>query len=306
MNLTDLQTFIRVVDHGTLAGAAAELGVPRSTVSRRVTRLEAALGVELLRRAGRAFTISPDGQALHDRVSPALMQIREARTALVEGAAEPRGRLTLTATIDFSTTRLFAQLLAGARRRLPEVQIALLATNRFVDLLEENVDVAFRMVGGNAPLRAGLMMRRLGGSAAEVFAAPDYLARRGVPETPADLAEHDLLVNSVAPMAERWPLTHRASGQTVEVPVSRPVFVANDFAPLTELVAAGGGIALLPRFLAVERQACGDLARVLPGWEMVGGSMALVWLRSRHLQPKLRGFIDHTVATLAALPGDAW
>ncbi len=180
MNLNDLASFVRVVDLGTISAAAAAEGVPKSTITRRVARLETELGVELLRRSARSFTVTDDGRLLHQRSSGAVRELMDAEQALAASAEMPNGRLVVTA-LDFGRSEAFAELVVGYRARYPDVTVEVRLENRAVDLIYEGVDVGIR--GGDVPGTSQLMARSFDMPPAGFYASPEYVQRREVPAT---------------------------------------------------------------------------------------------------------------------------
>ncbi len=284
MNLNDLDTFIAVVEAGTFSATAEKLRVPKSTVSRRVARLEEELGVALLNRASRSFEISDDGRALYDRCAPALRDIADVERDLADSDAAPRGRLCVTTSIDFGTTDYVADLLAAYGERCPEVRVDLQITNRMVDLLEENVDIAFRTHVGALPGRDDLVARRICPVSIGVYASPRYIERFGRPAGMNDLARHRVVAHGTNYLAA-WP--------------AAPSVTADDYRPVAAILAAGAGIGVLPDFVASPYTARDRLVRVLPDWTVPPATLSVVWLRSRHLAPRVRAFIDLAVERAA-------
>lgn len=284
MNLNDLDTFIVVVEAGTFSAAAELLGVPKSTVSRRVARLEEELGLALLTRASRSFEISDDGRALYERCAPALREIASVERDLGDTAAEPRGRIRVTTSIDFGTTEYLAELLARYAEAHPQVHVELSITNRMIDLLEENIDLGFRTHIGPLPSRDDLVARRVGEVTIGVFASPSYLEGHGEPSSVDGLSEHRTLSHSKAYLAP-WP--------------APPQLTADDYRPVAAMLAAGAGVGVLPDFVASPYLAQGRLIRVLRDWTVPPATLSLVWLRSRHLAPRIRAFIDLAVEQAA-------
>lgn len=280
MNLNDLNTYLVVVEAGTFTGAAAQLGVPKSTVSRRVARLEEELGLALLVRSSRSFEISDDGRALYERCAPALREVADVERDLADSASAPRGRVRLTTSIDFGTTEYLAELLARYAERYPRVRVELQLTNRVVDLLEENIDLGFRTHIAALPSRDDLVARRIGQVTIGVYASPGYVERFGAPASVEALNEHRTLSHSRAYLAA-WP--------------SSPSLTADDYRPIAAMLAAGAGIGVLPDFVAAPHTGEDRLIRVLPDWAVPPATLSLVWLRSRHLAPRIRAFIDLAV-----------
>ena len=289
MNLTDLDTFLRVADAGSFTKAAAQLGVPKSTVSRRVTRLEDSLGLPLLARKARSFTITEHGRLLHARCGPALEEIEQVEQILADASAEPTGVVRVTGPTDLSTTSMFSEFLADFRRRWPKIELDLELTARRVDLIEEGIDVAFRAHRQPLPDTTTLMARTLRATTAGVFASPEYLARAGTIRSPQNLADRDCL--SLRGLRGAWPLQRGASGEHVSFPV-RSVLTANEFSVLYSAAVQGVGVALLPCFGAEPFVEAEELVRVLPRWRAASGALSLVWPRSRFPSPRVRAFID--------------
>ncbi len=144
-NLNDLATFVRVAELGTISAAARAEGVPKSTISRRVARLEDDLGVELLRRSARSFTLTNEGQSLRARAVGAVRELESAANALVDLPSEPTGRLVITVPADLATAPVVIDLFVEYRERYPAVQLEVQMMDRFVDLVTEEIDVALRV-----------------------------------------------------------------------------------------------------------------------------------------------------------------
>ena len=275
MRLTDLDTFVQVAASGSFTAAGARLGVPKSTVSRRVARLEAALGVSLLRRSARSIELTDDGRALAERCAPALRELDSAMQQVVEEDV-PRGVLVVTTAMDFSQSGALARLIVDYRRRYPAVRVELLATNRSLDLFEERVDIGLRL--HDAPLQPSdaLVARRLRPLASGFFASPQL----------APILTH-------WDQAEPWLLGHSR-----DVQPASPSLVANDYGSLAALLVAGAGFAVLPRFVAEPHLHTGALIPVFEERETAMSQLTLVWLRSRQLAPRVRAFVDLAVQHL--------
>ncbi len=282
MNLRELESFVRVVELGTITAAAAEERVPKSTISRRIARLEDELGVALLHRSGRAVTVTDDGRLLHARVSGAMRELAEAGRALSEAGDAPSGRLVLTAPHDLARSPALVGLLAEYQSRYPNVAVDVRLDNRMVDLVQEGIDVAIRAHGGEIPAPAGVMVRSLGRGRAQFFASRAYLDRHGAPSTVEELRRHTVACHTS--VAQRF----------AELDLN---FVANDFGLIRSLAEAGAAVALLPVVVDGAREHP-SVVRVLANWSTGGGRMSLVWPESRHLSPRVRAFIDLAVTWL--------
>jgi DNA-binding transcriptional LysR family regulator len=288
MDLNDLASFVRVVDLGTISAAAAAEGVPKSTITRRVARLETGLGVELLRRSPRSFTVTDDGRLLHQRSSGAVRELMDAEQALAASAEAPHGRLVVTAP-DFGRSEPFAELLVAYRSHCPEVSVEVRLENRVVDLIYEGVDVGIRAHAGDIPGSSQLMARAFDMPAFRFYASPDYIRRRGEPATPDDLEQHDIWLHSGV-VAEAIPLVSKQRKMTLKI--DTPAYQANDTLLGRALVEAGAGIGWLPQFVAASAEKRGSLVRILPAWLLASGRISVVWPASRHLAPRVRAFVD--------------
>ena len=297
VNLTDLQTFALVAEAGSISGAALRLKVPKSTVSRRVRRLEDALGQELLRRSSRSISLTANGRALHERSRGALSELEAAIQTLENAETEPTGVLRLTTTPSFGQSRRVLQCIDSYGRDNPGVTLDFELTNRLVSLVEEGVDVAFRLHTDKLPGSASLMTRTLLKFRRVLYASPAYVRERGLPDSPDGLANHCIAAHSAIDGGEiRWLRHGKPWGKPSPLP--EPKWHVNSTATLQRLALMGAGLAFLPTIDAEENVARGELVEVLPGFSQPGATVSLVWPSSRHLAPRIRSFINHAVATL--------
>ncbi len=288
MNLNDLQSYVRVVELGTIAAAAREEGVPRSTITRRIARLEKTLGVELLRRSARSFALTDDGRLLHRLTTGAMREVGHATRALQSSSDIPRGRLVVAAP-DFARSEPFADLMVAYGSRFPHVEVDVQIDNRVVDFIHQGVDVAIRAHVGDIPGASDLMSRVFDLPPMGFYASPDYLARCSAPPSLDELSKHDLVLHR-AGVGVPKPLTAE-SGETVAINLGEPRYRANDTLMVRALVEAGAGIGMLPGFVAAKAVERGALSPVLSGWVMRVGRVALLWPASRHLAPRVREFV---------------
>ncbi len=287
MNLSDLATFVRVAEHGTLAGAARALNVPKSTVSRRVSRLEDALGVSLLVRSGRAIALTDDGERLAARSSVALRELFDVEQELRESDGAPRGTLRLTCAPDLARQSNLTGLLIEYRARHPAVSVDVTLTNRVVDLVEEGFDVALRPNATILRDASTLMGKKLLEERVGLFASQSYIDRAGAPRTPQELLEHDCLAHPLM-MRGGLPLIGPGEKEPRRYPL-REAIIVNDFATLSDLVYRGAGIGVF--FQRVESSGHG-LVRVLPEYTLPSSALWIVWPSSRQLSPRVRAFVD--------------
>jgi DNA-binding transcriptional LysR family regulator len=296
MDLNQILVFVRVVQAKSFTAAGRLLHMPKSTVSSRVSQLEERLGVRLLQRTTRSLGLTDAGAAYYDRCARIVADLEEAEQSLGEQASAPRGTLRLTAPVQFANTYL-GQLIAGYRALYPEVSVDVLVTDRVVDLVEEGLDLGIR-IGKLAA--SSLIARKLGIVENHLYAHPDYLARRGRPRSPKDLARHDCLVFSSPGHPNQWALVG-PRGVAETVTVTGPL-VANNLNLVRDAAAGGMGIALLPLFSCAEQVELGGLSRVLPRWTGHDGGLHAVYPTGRHLSLKVRSFLDFLVEELALAP----
>lgn len=286
-NLPDLEAvrvFAAVAEAKSFRRAAAALRLPRSTVSRRLATLEAALKVRLLQRTTRQVALTDAGEAFLKRVGPALHMIRDAGRGVLDAAAEPRGALRVTATP--ASAASVGAILLQLVERYPQVQLDLDFTDRKVDLVAEGFDIAVRP----GPLGdSSLIARPLGQGQPGYYASPAYLQRRRRPRTPRDLEDHACLVFSGSSRVARWKF--RTGKKTREVAVRGPVR-ANSLEVVRLAALRGHGITWLPETLARDDVAAGRLVPVLRDHWPAPVAVHLVYPSSRHLAPQVRAAID--------------
>ena len=286
-----METFVAVVEGGTFSAAARALGLPVSTVSRQVSRLEERLGVRLLNRTTRRVTTTPPGQTYFERCRRIVAETREAEEEVASMHGEPRGLLRISAPPSGLRATLVEDLVAAFLARYPQIAVELVAESRYVDLVAEGYDLALR---GGILRDSALTARRLIRMRTGLVASPAYLARRGRPRRVADLARHDLLVQRAPGRQPRWPLSPRGS-----IPV-RGRLITNDMAISRAAAIAGLGIAYLPLVLVDQELEAGGVEPVLPN--AVGrdtDGLHMVYPQGRLLAARVRAFIDFAVAFFA-------
>ncbi len=291
INLNDLATFVRVAELGTFSAAAAAEGVPSSTISRRVARLEDDLGVELLRRAARSFNLTEDGRSLHARAIGGLRELEEAAKALTDRLEEPSGRLVVTAPEDLCTAPAVVDLLAAYTERHDEVELELRLLDRFADLVAEDIDVALRVhLTEVVPGDGALMARKLGVLQAALYAAPSYVDRHGAPDAPEGLASHPFVVHST--LAGPTVELNRDDGRTERLDVAKTRFASGSMHVVAAMIERGLGVGPLPRFAAEAAVREGRLVRLLPAWWIRAATLTLLWPSSRNMAPRVRAFLE--------------
>ena len=292
MDRTDaIAVFIAVADHGSFAAAARRLGRSPASVTRAVADLESRLGVRLLTRTTRAVSTTEAGQRFLGGAKRVLADLDEIERAAAGQGTAPRGELRLTAPILFGRLHVLP-IVTEFLDRFPEVQAALALVDRPVDLVEEGLDVAVRI---GALGESSAVATRVGALRRIVVASPDYLARRGTPQRPADLTDHDVVAFSGIAGVEHWVFREAAGDVNVAI---RPRLVVSTAEAAIDAARAGFGLTRVLSYQAARDVARGSLLRVLPGYEGDEVPIHLVYPGGRHPPPKLRAFLDFTTPRL--------
>lgn len=291
IDLNLVHTFAKVVELGSFTRAAAVLELPKSSVSRAVTRLEEALGVRLLQRTTRNLRLTAAGERYLSEVQGPLTNIEEASAEVTELGSEPRGLVRISVPHDLAE-EIAAHILPDFLRRHPRIQVELSASNRRVNLVEEGFDLALR--AGTLD-DSSLVAKRISASDMTLFAAPAYLARRGEPKRLADLAEHDCIQHRGARGFFPWRLTGPKGIE--HVTVSGPV-IGDDMGVVRQLVLAGLGIGLLPEFTAAPEVMAGGLRRVLSGYALKSATIYLVSPPLKHAPARVTLLREHLAREL--------
>lgn len=298
MDLNEIVVFAKVVETGSFTAAAQALGLPKSTVSRKIAQLEERLDARLLQRTTRKLNLTEIGRAYYERCQRIVSEIAAAEALVGDLQAAPRGLLRITAPVDLGGIYL-GELVAEFLRDRPEIQIEALIVDRILDLVDERVDVAIRF--GPLP-DSSLVARRLGGITMIPCAAPSYLERRGPIDHPDQLADHDVVAFVPNTRLRQWRMTGPKRAQIEVMPTFR--FAANGLQPVRDAALAGAGVTMLPSFAVHDDLVAGRLVRVMAGWKGFDGEVFAVYPSTRNLSPKLRAFLDF-LGTRLILPAVA-
>lgn len=290
--LVAMAHFARVVEAGSFSGAAAQIGVSKSTVSKEIMALEDFLGVRLLQRTTRSLALTEAGEAFYARCARMLAEAEAAEREAQQGAVSPRGRLRVTAPMTYGERRL-APMLAQFACKWPDVDIDMVLDDRIVDLVQDGFDVGIRI----AQLAdSSMVARKLAPAPRYVVASPAYLERKGVPQIPEDLSRHDGLLYSYVSASDQW--TFRGEREvTVRV---QGRMRANNGEVLKTAALAGLGVCVLPSFFVEDELADGRLVAILPAWTDQRASIWAVYPHARNLAPSVRAFVDFLAEELAA------
>jgi len=295
MDLNDIVVFTKVVETKSFTGAADALGLPKSTVSRKLAQLEERLGVRLVQRTTRKLALTEIGEAYYERCSRIVADIAAAEQLVTDMQSTPRGRLRVTASVDFST-RFLGEIVAEFLAQHPEINVELEGTDRVVDLIEEGFDLAVRF--GQMP-ESTLIARKLVSVSLILCASPSYLERRGPIKSIEELDEHDHVLFTPASRNQTWTLVN--GDQTYEF--GRPARLAsNNYGAVVDVARVGGGVALMAEFMVSDEMKSGALVRVLPPWQTRPTDVHAVYPARQNIPPRLTLFLDHLAKSLNPPP----
>ncbi|WP_368748749.1 LysR substrate-binding domain-containing protein [Klebsiella aerogenes] len=284
--LRGMETFVAVVECGSFTGAAARLEMSAVMVGKYIALLEGQLGTRLLERNTRRQSLTDAGRVYFDEARRVLEQVANAERSVERLRLAPAGTLRVSAPVSFGAS-IIAPLTASFLQAWPEVRVELDLTNRMVDLVDEGIDLAIRI--GDIQ-RTDLVAKYLAPYRMAICAAPDYLARHGTPQTPADLAGHQCLSHTVWTARNEW----RLPGAAEEIRWKRDaVLRCNDGYALRMAAVAGAGLLLQPEVLLAEDLANGRLVRILQNYTPEPRPIHLLWRQDLRPLPKLTRFVEH-------------
>jgi DNA-binding transcriptional LysR family regulator len=290
-DLNDTLMFAKVVETGSFTAAARLLGVPKATLSRKVTVLEQTLGARLLKRTTRRLGLTEAGFTYYEYCARIAREISEAESAVGQLQGTPRGWLRFTAPYALGSDAI-APLLPEFMARYPDVRVEMLLSNKPIDLVATNMDLALRV--GVLP-DSSLAARQFAIISTQVYASPEYLERHGEPLQPGDLEHHRAVAFSQYRRGNRFVWTLSDGTDAVDVAVN-PVFVVNDPTSVNVALLAGVGIGLMPEPFAAPAVADGRLRHVLGPWLGPSVELNAVFPPGRMHAPKVRAFIEFLIA----------
>jgi LysR family transcriptional regulator, regulator for bpeEF and oprC len=290
-DLRTLAIFVKVAERKSFVRAATDLGITQSGVSNAIKRLEDQVGTLLLARTTRRVSLTEDGAAFFERCRQALAAIDEAELVLKRAQVKPSGTLRIDVPVSFGRIKL-VPLLRSFQEDYPDVRLRITFTDRYIDLIEEGVDVAVRF---GALQDSSLIARRLTTTQLNVAAAPSYFAKYGRPKTPDDLAEHNCLAfaSRDTRQTREWRFLF-GSGEVTITPSGSMSF--SDGSALCAAAADGCGIAQLHNYYLDTNVARGGLIPILEEFYPKADPISLVYPQTRHLTPNVRAFVDFMVA----------
>ena len=293
MDLNEIAVFTRVVQAGSFTAAARLLGMPKSTVSRKVAELEERLDARLLQRTTRRLSLTDAGRTYFDYGVRIVNEIEAAESAVGSLQDTPRGLLRVTAPLNAAW---LAAIVADFMKRYPEVQLELLCTGRNVDLIEERFDLAIR---AGVLADSSLVARSLGSVTWYLVATGGYLKKRRRPRVPDDLRDHDCLLFGAGSTTVQLRLD--SGERSVQVAIAAHLLVS-DMDVLYAAASAGLGIALLPAFRCIDDLRAHRFERVLRDWTAPATPVHAVYPTARHLSAKVKSFVEHLQKRMTPSP----
>ncbi len=291
--LLSMQVFVKVVEQGSFARAAERLEISTSAASRHVNELEAALGTRLLHRTTRRLSLTESGQAYFERCVQLLADIEETERLVSSTATHPTGTIKLTCSITFGVRRL-APAIGAFQSQYPAVRFDCSLSDRFIDLVEEGLDLAIRI--GNLGA-TNMVARKIGEARLIVCAAPSYLKKHGTPQHPEDLTAHNCFTYEYVASKNLWRFKAK-DGTEINAHIGGSVH-ANNGEMLSSIAAEGVGIVIEPDFIVGPLIESGRLVPILQDFDAPRSGIYAVYPSRRHLSGKVRAFVDFLAAHFA-------
>lgn len=287
--LPDLATFVTIVEHGNFSTAARITGATPSAISRCVSRLEQEMGTKLLHRTTRKLALTETGKSVYEH---ALDMLEAAQQAMDSGSSlQTVAQGKLTVSVPKAVGRFVIHpLIPEFLERYPQIDVCLRLEDRYMDLIDDGVDLALRITNTPSP---GLYGKRLMPITHVICATPEYLRRAGTPQHPQDLRAHSCISLGETPADSRWKFTREGKTEMVQ---THGRYAANHTGVRLDAVKRHVGIGSLPLFTAREALEKGEIVQVLPEWEFISsytGELWLLWTRNKHMPSRMRAMIDY-------------
>lgn len=289
MNLNDVRLFIQVIEHNSFTAAAEKLRIQKSTISRRIAQLEDELGVRLLQRTTRKLNLTSEGQELFSRCQPLLDELASVEDQVVSRQEEPKGRLHITMPPELGIF-IMNDIVASFMQKYPLLQIDLELSPRLVDLVEEGIDLALRV---GELTDSSLIGRKIADAKVQLYASKEYLRKNGTPQTPDDLKHHQCIGSTLT--RQTWTFENWNNGKPVTVDFK---LRANSLSFCREMLRKDLGIVTMPRTLCTKEIASGQIEEILSDFKIPTVGIHALYPSRRHLNPKVRLFIDHLITNL--------
>lgn len=290
MDYNSSYIFLRVAQNGSFSKTARQMNLPLSTVSAKVAQLEKYLGLTLLKRTTRKLSLTPVGEIYYRQAQKAFDELIQAERLTKETQMTLQGRIKLTAPVEIGTSHL-TDVLATFTKLHPQIHIELLLTDRLVDLVGENIDLAIRI---GSLKDSTLKSKRLGSTNQKIYASPEYLKDHAQIKAPKDLEQHSCLIFTNS-SKEEWILESDMGKEKVHV---QGTFSANNLMAIHRMALHAQGLALLPEFLCFEDLKSKKLIPVLPAWSTQKYPVHLIYANQNYITKSLRALIEHLTQEL--------
>lgn len=287
---TEMELFVQVAETGSLSRAADALNLSNAAVSRHMAAMEERLGARLVERNTRRLYLTETGKEFLARARQILDDLREAEAMVNASSMRPTGVLRVTASLSFSIQHV-APILKAYTRQYPEVRVHMEVANRYLDIIDNNIDVAIRTREYEPD--SNITIRRLAETRRILAAAPSYLAERAAPRTPADLGAHDLLIYTLANNPNELRFTREEETETLTV---KGLLESTDGQVLRAAALDGMGILIQPTYILYDDIVAGRLIPLLEDWDLPRLTVNLAFPSRKHLSAKVRTFIDFLVS----------
>lgn len=285
MDLNEIVVFIKVAQLGSFIRASESLGIPKSTVSTKVSQLEKRLGVSLIHRTTRKINLTQIGQQFYERCAENIQSLKSAEEEITFLKSVPSGKIKISAPI-YLGSYFLPEILKVFKKDYPKISVELVLTDRAVDLIGEGVDVAIRA----GHLQDSVMIsKKIGSTYFSLYASPTYLKKNPKIAHPKDLKDHHCLQFPQLGK-DKWVLTNSVAKQTVSVSMSADCLV-DDIGTLKSMACLGQGVALLPAFSCAENVESKQLQAVLPSWRTDVRPIHFIYPSAKFQLPKLKQFI---------------
>jgi len=286
LNLNDLHFFVQAVEHGGFSAAGRRLGVPKSTVSKRVAELEERLGARLIQRTSRSFSLTDLGRDFFQHAQASVIEAEMAEASVRTHLGEPTGTVRMTAAVP-TAQFLIADQLPELSRRYPKLTLSLHVSDRFVDIVQEGFDIAVRSHQALLP-NSSLLQRKLATHPFFLVASPDFIEAHGVPQQPEEIAEYPAVTAGLNDTIWRM-----VSSDGAEVSITaKPVIAADEPMVMMKAALAGLGLTFLPTSVCHGALAEGRLVRLLPDWTAGSITTTILMPHRRGQLPAVRAVVD--------------
>jgi len=291
----EMENFVRIVEAGSITGAAKQMRIAKSAVSRRLKEMEARLGIQLIIRSTRKLTMTDTGRALYDRAVSLLADWEETEAVAGDTQSAFSGTLKMTAPLSFGVAHL-GPIIVDFMKKHPQIRFDIDFSDRVVDLVSEGLDLAIRI--GSMP-DSNLIARKFSDISRVACASPDYLKRHGFPLTPKELEGHkEIAYGYRASSIHNYTAPNGKTGSVELAP--RLHATSGEF--MRDVALAGEGVLMIPRFIMYKNLNNGSLVEIMPGYEWDALAVYVVYPPTRHLSARVRAFVDFLVERCQGTP----